>query len=103
MVGLSPSASANTQILETVIARLRSPDPVSDDLELLEELHDALERLAVVLDLLAGLALGRGADRHDLLAGAGPADLVGARGRGRPTVTWSTGLFFAAMIPLNDG
>ena len=36
------------------------------------------ERLAVVLDLLAGFALGRGADRHDLLAGTGPADLVGA-------------------------
>ena len=33
--------------------------------------------LAVVLDLLAGFALGRGADRRDLLAGAGPADLVG--------------------------
>ena len=38
---------------------------------------DALERLAVVLDLLAGLALGRGADGHDLLAGTRPADLVG--------------------------
>src|SRR5437773_865302 len=56
-----------------------SADRVSDDFELLEELHDALERLAVVLDLLAGLALGRGADRHDLLTGARPADLVGAQ------------------------
>src|SRR3954466_10237286 len=58
---------------------------VSDDLELLEVLHDALVRLAVVLDLLAGLALGRRTDVHDLLAGAGPADLTGVEtevGRG---------------------
>ena len=61
------------------------------------------ERLAVVLDLLAGLALGRGADVHDLLAGTGPADLVGAEAEVGRRCTWSTGLFFAAMIPLNEG
>src|SRR2546421_764181 len=47
-----------------------------DDLELLEEGHDPLVRVAFVLDLLARLAFGRGLDRLDLLAGALPADLV---------------------------
>src|SRR5262245_29897362 len=46
----------------------------SEDLELVEQVDDALERLAVVLDLLTGLALRRGRDRGDLLTGARPAD-----------------------------
>src|SRR3989440_7453422 len=46
-----------------------------DDLELLEEGHDPLVRVAFVLDLLARLAFGRGLDRLDLLAGPPPAHL----------------------------
>src|SRR5262249_24329106 len=75
LVGLSPSDSAKTQILETATALSYCSIRISDDLQLLEELDDALIRLAVVLDLLAGLALVRGADVHDLLPRTGPADL----------------------------
>src|SRR5437763_6917927 len=50
---------------------------VSDHLQLLEELDDALVGVAFVFDDLARLALFGGLHGGDLLAGSGPADLAG--------------------------
>src|SRR5581483_9971966 len=69
------STSAKTQTLLSAMVCL-SP-LASDDLELLEEGDDALVGVALVLDLLAGLALLGLADLGDLLAGPAPADLPG--------------------------
>src|SRR5687768_15603944 len=70
--GLPSAASATTQILFSAMSVV-----LLDDLELLEELDDALVSIALVDDDLAGLALfGRG-HVGDLLAGAGLPDLAG--------------------------
>ncbi len=70
-VGTCSAPCANTQMLDTAMIVVL---PFSDDLELVEELDDAEVALAVVLDDLAGLALGGGGDLDDLLTGAGPSD-----------------------------
>ena len=60
-------------------------------------------RVALVLDDLARLALLGGGDVGDLLAGAGPARPAPASTPRSATLTSSTGLPLAAMIPLKDG
>src|SRR5262245_21771777 len=61
-VGLPSAASAYTHTFGSVMR-----GDLLDDLELLEERHDPLVRVAFVLDLLARLPLGRSLDRLDLL------------------------------------
>src|SRR5438477_11862528 len=56
-----------------------SEGETSNDLQLLEELDDALVGVALVLDDLARLALLGGGDLDDLLPGADPPDLVGSQ------------------------
>ena len=94
--GTPSLCSARTQILSTSATFL-------EDLELLEKADHSLVRVAFVNDYLAGLAgLGR-LDRDHLLAGAGVRRRLDGSSPRSATVTSSTGLDFAAMIPLNDG
>src|SRR3546814_5920158 len=69
-------ASAYTQIRLRAMCFLLSIG-VLDDLEAVEELDDLAEGFAVVLDDLAGFALGCVLDGDDLLAGTSGTDLRG--------------------------
>ena len=74
----------------------------SDDLELLEERHDLLVGVPLVDDLLSGL--GSSAGVTAVISWRAPAQPTWPASMPRSaSVTWSTGLFLAAMIPLKEG